>query len=147
MTAMTSEARAVLTQLLEACEAGDGHVFAPRFRADHSDELKLLDQSVREQYILQDREQYRVGVTALVQMDSPIAKGLMEQAEWLWEGLRNHYKTHLDESISLPDLAQACGLGSGAARRATHVEVHAGCPLVRRIFGRERAAHLVYCCL
>lgn len=116
MNAMTSERRAVLAQLLEACEAGDGQVFAARFRADHADELKLLDQLVQERYILQDREQYRVSLTSLVQLDSPIAAGLLEQAEWLWEGLRNHYKVHLGELVAVTDLARACGLGLGAAQ-------------------------------
>lgn len=116
MTAMTSQARSVLTQLLEACEAGDGYVVALRFRADHGDDLTLLDQLVRQQYIVAEREKYRAGVIALAQLDSRRATDLMEQSEWLWEGLRSHYKNHLTKLIPLSDLALASGLGVGAVQ-------------------------------
>ena len=117
MTMLRSEGRSVLTKLLEACEATDGYVYALRFRADHSDELKLLDQLVRDRYIVQEHDMYRLGGMALVQLTTPAATSLMQQAERLWQGLRNHYKAHLSQQILLPDLAQSCGLGLGVTLR------------------------------
>ncbi|MDP3923736.1 MAG: DUF4145 domain-containing protein [Hydrogenophaga sp.] len=115
MNPLSKEALLVLDQLLEACEAGDGTVLAARFRADHSDHLSLLDQLARDQYIQNDRERYRVGVIALPQINMSAAKGLMEQAERLWEGLRKHYKAHLGAQMPVADLAMACDMTLGAA--------------------------------
>jgi hypothetical protein len=106
----------LLAQLLEACEAGDGTVLANRFRADHSDHFDLLDQLVRYQYIQIDRERYRVGVTALPQLDAPAAKQVLEQAERLWAGLRNHYRSNLDALTTVEDLAKACDMTPSIAQ-------------------------------
>lgn len=116
MNHLSKEALLLLAQLLEACEAGDGTVLASRFRADHSDHFDLLDQLVRYQYIHNDRERYRVGVTALPQLDVPAAKQVLEQAERLWAGLRNHYKLNLGAQTTVEDLATACDMTPGTAR-------------------------------
>lgn len=118
MNHLSQEALLVLDQLLEACEAGDGTVLASRFRADHSDHFDLLDQLVRYQYIQNDRERYRVGVTALPQLDAPAAKQVLEQAERLWAGLRNHYQLNLNTQTTVEDLATACDMTPGTAQHA-----------------------------
>jgi hypothetical protein len=117
MTMLRFEGRSVLTKLLETCEAADGYVYALRFRADHSDELNLLDQLVRDRYIVQEHNMYRLGAMGLVQLPTPAATSIMQQAEGLWLGLRNHYKAHLSQQILLPDLAQSCGLGLSVTLR------------------------------
>jgi len=116
MTHLSKEALLVLAQLLEACEAGAGTVLAARYRADHPDHFDLLDQLVRYQYIHNDRERYRVGVTALPQLDMPAAKQVLEQAEKLWAGLRHHYKHHLVAQTTVDDLAKTCDMTTGAAQ-------------------------------
>ncbi len=116
MNHLNKEALLLLAQLLEAGEAGDGTVLAARFRADHSDHFDLLDQLVRYQYIQNDRERYRVGVTALPQLDVPTAKQLLEQAERLWAGLRNHFRLNLHAQTTVEDLAKACDMTPGTAR-------------------------------
>lgn len=116
MKHLSKEALLLLDQLLEACEAGDGTVLASRFRADHSDHFDLLDQLVRHHFIKNDRERYRVDVTALPQLDVPAAKQVLEQAERLWAGLRNHYRLNLDAQTSVEDLAMACDMAPGTAQ-------------------------------
>lgn len=116
MNQLSKEALPVLAQLLEACEASDGTVLAARFRADHPDHLDLLNQLVRYQYIQLDRERYRVGVIALPQLDVPAAKQVLERAERLWAGLRNHYKHHLVAQATVEDLAKTCDMNIGAAQ-------------------------------
>lgn len=116
MKHLSKEALLLLDQLLEACEAGDGTVLASRFRADHSDHFDLLDQLVRYQYIQNDRERYRVGVTALPQLDAPAAKQVLEQAERLWAGLRNHYQLNLDALTTVEGLATACDMTPSTAQ-------------------------------
>ncbi len=116
MNHLSQEALLLLDQLLEACEAGDGTVVAARFRADHSDHLSLLDQLVRHHYIKNERERYRVDVTALPQLDAPAAKQVLEQAERLWAGLRSHYQLNLHAQTTVEDLATACDMTLGTAR-------------------------------
>lgn len=115
--AITIEARALLTRLLDTGEADTGNVMAARFRADHENQLELLDQLVRDRYILQDGTNYRVGLTALPQLDSHAANALVEHAECLWKGLRNHYKAHLNAPIGMEALATACGVEPDSSQR------------------------------
>lgn len=115
--AITSEARALLTRLMETGEADTGTVTAARFRADHANQLDLLDQLVRDRYILQDGTTYRVGLTAVPQLDSHAANALVEHAECLWKGLRNHYLAHLNAPIPVEDLAAACGVEPDPTQR------------------------------
>ncbi len=115
--AITNEARALLTRLMETSEADTGTVTAARFRANHADQLDLLDQLVRDRYILQDGTTYRVGLTALPQLDSHAANALVERAERLWKGLRNHYLAHLNAPIPVEDLAAACGVEPDSTQR------------------------------
>lgn len=116
MTHLSKDALLVLVQLLEVCEAGDGAVLAARFRADHPDHLSLLDKLVRYQYIHHDRARYRVGVTALPQLDVPVAQQLLAQAERLWTGLRDHYKVHLVALKTVEDLAKTCDVTTDVAQ-------------------------------
>lgn len=132
MKHLSKEALLLLDQLLEACEAGDGTVLASRFRADHSDHFDLLDQLVRYQYIQNDRERYRVGVTALPQLDASAAKQVLEQAERLWAGLRNHYRLNLNAQKTVEDLATACDMTTSSAQHTLRymldVPWHGGYP-------------------
>lgn len=131
MNYLSKEALLVLAQLLEACEAGDGTVLAARFRADHPDHFDLLDQLVRYQYIRNDRERYRVGVTALPQLDAPAARQVLEQAERLWAGLRNHYRLNLHAQTAVAELASTCDMTTSSAQHTLRymldVPWHGGC--------------------
>lgn len=116
MNQLGKESLLLLAQLLEVCEAGGGTVLAARFRADHPRHFDLLDELVRYQYVKNDRERYRVGVTAMPQLDEPAAKKVLEQAERLWAALRNHYSLNLNAQTTVEDLATACDMSTGAAQ-------------------------------
>lgn len=125
MHELASVERTLLEEMLEECEDNQELVHAKRFRADHISDVQVIDSLVHRRFIIENNGQYRVGLFALIQLESAYAKGIVKMAEQLWQAYREQYKEHLDSLISLSSAANKAGIGIDSAKRALTYMVEA----------------------
>lgn len=119
---LSEQDRALLEELLEACEAQHAFMDAKLFRKDHYVHIDAMDLLERQGYLrkerLEEKEFYQVSLMAMVQMPQcQVAKDILTTAESLWQAFRNHYLKSTDQPIDLQTVADLLGLERGWVRR------------------------------
>lgn len=106
---------ALLAELLDECEAAQSLIDVKPFRRDHYSQIEAIDRLEKRGYLrkerVADKELYRVGLMAIVQMqESQAALTIMETAESMWTAFRKHYDASLDQAITLNAIADSLRL-------------------------------------
>lgn len=110
MYTLESKSQQVLSDIFtETTTARDG-VDALKYRANHADQLDLLNQLEQDGYLRREQDKYWVSLTALPQLDLERAARLLEHAEEVFACLKAYYKENQRDQMKLTELAQRVGL-------------------------------------
>ncbi len=100
----------ILEDILRSTTVTPEGVDAVCYRAQHEDQLDLLDKLERDACLREDHEKYLVTLYGLSVLAAPWVKDLLERCEKVFSVLRTHYKTKPREHIRVADLAPLAGL-------------------------------------
>lgn len=80
-------------------------VDAARFRLRHEVNFRLIDQLVNVGLIRESMGRYRLTIFGLEQIPIPLARTLLAQTNPLYNELQTHYRSAVDEPISIEEIA------------------------------------------
>ncbi|MEK7761543.1 MAG: DUF4145 domain-containing protein [Nitrospirota bacterium] len=103
---LDSNLKDILSDILETTTSVRDGIDALQYRATHDKQINLLDQLEQDGYLRRQNDRYRVSLTALVQLDDPKAREILECAELVFAVLKTYYKENQRDHIKVVDLAK-----------------------------------------
>lgn len=100
----------VLTAILSATDLSEEGVDAVYYRAQHENQLDILDDLERKGYLIKRDEKYWVTLCGLLALDDATNEDLIRRFEKIFSILRNHYRSSPKVPIKVLDLATLIGL-------------------------------------
>lgn len=104
---LSQRSRELLEEIFRASGRATDGCQAPRFRADHADDIPLLDTLEQDRYLCRKSDTYVVSVAALSHLEDLRAKRLLVLAERIFEVLKDAYAKNLQQSVRVTEIANA----------------------------------------
>lgn len=100
----------VLREIRDINMAKGYGVEAKRYRAEHEDCRAVLNELETRNLLRREQDKYWVSLNGIWLLDDPVSKELFDRFEKLFSILRKQYKSNLDASILVADLASMAQL-------------------------------------
>ncbi|OGA53223.1 MAG: hypothetical protein A3F74_07065 [Betaproteobacteria bacterium RIFCSPLOWO2_12_FULL_62_58] len=110
MEALDERSSRILGDLFQGTHSFREGVDALRYRANHEDDLDLLDELEQCGYLRRENEKYWLSLTALSEIDSSGARDILQKAETIFSSLKTYYRENPRDHLMLSDLAIRTGL-------------------------------------
>lgn len=102
---LDTESLSILEGIFKLTKETNTGVDAPSYRANHEDQLDILDKLERDGFLRKENEKYWVSLVGLSLLDDQKAKDLFSKFEKLFDVLRKYYKTNQRDQLKLTELA------------------------------------------